>query len=427
MISLADPGLATLPSGELLLRLGAALGIGLLLGTERERRKAGGATTSAGIRTFALVTLGGAVARASGSELLLAAGMVVVGGATIVAYALGDRKDPGLTSEVALVVAYLLGVTAVDDPTLAAALGVMVTVVLAGRDQLHRLVRETLTEQELRDGLLLSGLALVILPLLPNTTVGPYGVLNPAIVGRLVVIVMVISAAGYVAVRALGPTRGLPLAGFAGGFVSSVATIGAMGARARRDPALAHAAVAGATLSSLATVILLAVVVGATSPPALDALLPPVIASGLAAAAYAGLAALRALRTPAADDSIAGRAFDLRGALAFAAAVTAIIFLGAAANATLGSSGLVLAAGLAGAVDTHAAAISVGSIVAAGNLGARDAVVPILAAMTANGASKCVLAFWSGGRQFGPQIAVGQAAMLGAAWAAWAAPGLTAR
>jgi uncharacterized membrane protein (DUF4010 family) len=407
--------------------LGAALGIGLLLGTERERRRAGDATAIAGLRTFALVALGGAVARISGSDLLLAAGIVVIGGATIVAYALGDRRDPGLTSEVALVVAYLLGVTAVDDPSLAAALGVMVTVILAGREQLHRLVRDTLTDQELRDGLLLSGLALVILPLLPDTTVGPYAVLNPAIVGRLVVIVMAISALGYVAVRALGPALGLPLAGFAGGFVSSVATIGAMGTRARHDPALTHAAVAGATLSSLATAILLAIVIGATSPATLDAVLPPLVGSGLAAGVYAGLVGLRALRTPPSDDSIAGRAFDVRAAVAFAAVVTTIIFVSAAANEVLGTSGLVVATALAGAADAHAAAISVGSIVAAGNLAPADAVVPILVAFTANAASKCAVAFWNGGRRFGVEITVGQAAMLAAAWGAWAVPALNGR
>ena len=427
MIAAAFPSLATLAFGDLLLRLGAALGIGLLLGTERERHHIGHASSSAGVRTFALVTLAGAVARIAGSDLLLATGLAFVGGAGLTAYALGKREEPGLTTEVALVVAYLLGVTAVGDPALAAALGVTVTAILAGREQLHRLVRETLTEQELRDGLVLAGLALVILPLLPNAPVGPYAVFNPATVGRLIVIVMAISAAGYVAVRALGPARGLPIAGFAGGFISSVATIGAMATQARRDPGLARAAVTGAILSSLSTVTQLAIVVGVTSSAMLDALLPSIVAGGLAAGGCAAVAALRIPRHPAAGDSVAGRAFDIRGALAFAFVVTTIIFVSAAANATFGSAGLVLAAATAGAADTHSPAISVASIVAAGNLSAGDAVLPILAAFTTNAVSKVGLALWKGGRRFGLQIAVAQACIVGAAWAAWAVPFLLRR
>jgi uncharacterized membrane protein YhiD involved in acid resistance len=83
VIPAVEPSLGTLAFGDLLLRLGAALGIGLLLGTERERRRTNDAPASAGIRTFALVTLGGAVARIAGGDLLLATGLAFVGGASL--------------------------------------------------------------------------------------------------------------------------------------------------------------------------------------------------------------------------------------------------------------------------------------------------------------------------------------------------------
>ena len=102
--------------------------------------------------------------------------------------------------------------------------------------------------------------------------------------------------------------------------------------------------------------------------------------------------------------------------------VTTIIFVSAAANATFGSAGLVLAAATAGAADSHSPAISVASIVAAGNLSAGEAVLPILAAFTTNAVSKVGLARWKGGRGFGLQIAAAQACIVGAAWAAWAVP-----
>src|SRR6185436_20954258 len=109
-------------------------------------------------------------------------------------------------------------------------------------------------------------------PLAPDRALGPLGVLNPRTLWRLVVIVMAVGGAGYVAVRLLGARRGLPLSGFASGFISSAATIGALGARARREPGLCRAAVAGAVLSTVATVIQMAIVLAATSTAVVRAL-----------------------------------------------------------------------------------------------------------------------------------------------------------
>jgi uncharacterized membrane protein YhiD involved in acid resistance len=94
-------------------RLAIALGIGLLLGLERERKKGSGPGRGyAGIRTFALVSLLGGVAMVIGESAVVAVAFGFVAAATLVAYALGDRSDPGLTTEVALLVAFLLGALA---------------------------------------------------------------------------------------------------------------------------------------------------------------------------------------------------------------------------------------------------------------------------------------------------------------------------
>jgi len=109
-------------------------------------------------------------------------------------------------------------------------------IVRTGRERIHSVVRETLSERELHDGLLFAACALIVLPLLPDRGFGPHGSLNPSIIWRLVVIVMAVQAAGYVAPRAIGPRYGLLVAGLLGGFVSSTATIGIMGSRAVREP-----------------------------------------------------------------------------------------------------------------------------------------------------------------------------------------------
>jgi len=181
-----------------------------------------------------------------------------------------------VTTEIALFVTFLLGVTAVDRPALAAGAAVVVALLLAARSRLHRFATVVLTADELRDALLLAAAALVILPLIPAAPIDWLGGVDPRRLWGLVVLLMILQAAGHVALRVAGPRLGLPLSGVASGFVSSTATFAAMGARARADAALLPSCVSGALCSNIATMIQLALVAAAVHPLAL-----PVIASSL--------------------------------------------------------------------------------------------------------------------------------------------------
>jgi uncharacterized membrane protein (DUF4010 family) len=396
-----------------------ALGIGLGLGIERERHKGQGAgREAAGVRTFALVALLGVASVRVGGTALLAVALAFVGAAAVASYVYSDHSDPGLTTEMALVLDLLLGGLAESEPALAAATGTAAALLLASRTRLHRFARETLSEQEIRDGLLLAACALIVLPLVPDEGIGPYGAFNPFTLWRLVVLVMVVNAAGYVALRALGPRVGLPLAGFVGGFVSSTATIGTMGARAAREPRLLRGSVAAGVASTLATVVFLAMVVGAASPAALREIALPLVLAGAAATAYALLFAWRA----AAGDSGSaerGRAFDLRTALILAVSVSALLVISAALEATLGRSGALLAIAVAGFADAQTAGFAAASLVAEGRLSAADAAVPILTGLTTNTLSKATIAAVLGHRRYALAIWPGLAVVLAAAWAGW--------
>ena len=398
--------------------LAVALGIGLMLGLERERHKGEGPEReAAGVRTFALAALLGGLSAEVGGVAVLAVAGSFIALAALIAYAQRRHDDPGLTTEVAMMTAFLLGALTGSDAALAAGLAVVVTAVLAAREPLHRFVNESLSPREMHDGLVFAAAALVILPLVPDREMGPYGVFNPFAIWRLVVLVMAISAAGYIGLRLLGPRLGLALAGFAGGFVSSAATIGAMGARALAEPRLMRPAVAGAVLSSVATVIQLAIVVGATSPAALRELALPLILAGAAAAAYAAVVSLRALRGEAPASVERGRAFDLKTAVVFAATVAVVLVVSAALSDRLGTAGLVLGAGVAGFADAHAAAISVAALVVAGRIPPGEAVVPILAALSANTVTKAALAVVAGRWRYALQVWPGLLLVLAGAWA----------
>lgn len=417
-----DRKITGLSDQSTLLGLSVALGIGLLIGAERERRKdTGPSRGAAGIRTFCVTALLGAVGFIVGGTLLLAVVALIVGAGALVAYQRARAEDPGLTTEFALLLICLLGGLAIRDAALAAGLGAVLAVLLAARDRIHHFVRTVLTEQELNDIILFSAAALIVLPLAPDRFMGPFDALNPRGIARLVVLVMAISALGYVAMRSLGPRFGLPLAGFASGFVSSTATIYSMGERAARQPALTNGAVAGAVLSSVATMIQLAVVIALVQPALLTAFTLPLALGGLATGLYGLPFFLRRQAVsndlPNADE---GRAFDLKMAAAFAALVSAVLLLSAGLNTWLGSRGMLLGAALTGLADAHATAASVASLLAANKISTDQAVWAILLGLSTNTLMKAVAAFTSGGARYAARIVPGLVFMTIAVWlGAW--------
>jgi uncharacterized membrane protein (DUF4010 family) len=402
----------------LLLNLAVALGIGLLIGAERERRKGEGPVrAAAGIRTFAVVSLAGATSVIVGGALVLGVTIAGVAALMAIAYFRSHDEDPGPTTEIAVVLTALLGGLSMQQPALAAGIAVALAVLLAARAPLHHFVRSVLTEAEVRDALTFAGATLVVLPLLPNQAMGPYGALNPRSIWIVVILVMAISAAGYILVRLLGARFGLPIAGLASGFISSTATIGAMGTRVRKSPGIITAAVAGAALSTVATIVLMSLVLAATSIATLRALSIPLICAGIAATAYGAGFTIRTLREKDIPNSQPGQAFSLPVALIFALTLSAVLIASAALRDWFGETGIILAAAAAGFVDTHSAAIAVASLVASGKMTAADAVFPVLAALTTNTISKMVFAWISGHQSFALRLMPGLILVAGAAWA----------
>jgi uncharacterized membrane protein (DUF4010 family) len=403
---------------SLVLNLAAALGIGLLIGAERERRKGEGpARAPAGIRTFATVSLAGAISVMVGGALVLAVTVAGVAALTAIAYFRSGDKDPGLTTEMALVLTALLGGLSMQQPALAAGIAVAIAALLVARAPLHHFVRSVLTEGEVRDALIFAGATLVVLPLLPNRAMGPYDALNPRSIWIVVILVMAISAAGYVVVRLFGARFGLPIAGFASGLISSTATIAAMGTRVQKSPGVITAAVAGAALSTVATVVLMCLVLAATSIATLRALAIPLICAGIAATAYGAGFTIRTLREKEMPDPQPGQAFSLPVALVFALTLAAMLIASAALRDWFGETGIMVAAAAAGFVNAHAAAIAVAALVASGKMTAADAVFPVLAALSTNTISKIAFAWSSGSRSFALRLIPGLIVVAIAAWA----------
>ena len=405
---------------SLWLNLAVALGLGLLIGAERERSKGSAPDiSSAGIRTFTIASLLGAVSTMVNFWLLVVSIFCV----TIfeaIAYFNQRGKEPGLTTEVALIFTMILGGLAMSSTALAAALAVSLAVLLAAKEPIHGFVLGVVTKDELNDFLILAAATLIILPLVPDKAIGPFEAINPRNLWLIVILVMTISALGHLALRWLGGRIGLPIVGLVSGFISSIATIGAMGARAKETPVLLGSAVAGAVLSSFATILQLTLLLVAIHPPTLHALMWPLIFGGVSIAIYGLLVTLNSLHNKnTAEANKPTETFSIKTALILAAVIATALIASAALKVWFGQAGLVLASGVTGVADAHAAAISVASLAAASKLSAQSAVIPILVAFSVNSVSKAVAAVISGGKDFSRQVILGLIVQVSATWVGW--------
>ncbi|MEO6281124.1 DUF4010 domain-containing protein [Roseateles sp.] len=391
-------------SAELIIGLAAALGSGLLIGLERERSKRRGPHREpAGLRTFTLAALTGALCQALQAPGLLAVGALAITALAASAHLRSLDRDPGLTTEIALLVTYLIGALCVTAPLLGSPAAVVLTALLAARTRLHRFATQVLREEELHDGLLLGALALVVLPLMPQQPL-PWlaGMKAHSLLG-LMLLMLVLQAAGHVALRLAGPQAGLALSGLLSGLVSSTATIAAMGARARSEPGLALACAAGAVLSTCATWLLAQAMLFAMAPEAALAALPVCL---LGMALCGGMGWVLARRSRRVEQAGSAASSQRRGPLRLREALLLSLMLSAVAVAVswarehFGSSGLYGAVALTALADVHAPIASLAGLQAAGSIGTGQAVLGLLLAFACNSGTRAITAVAAGGWGF---------------------------
>jgi uncharacterized membrane protein (DUF4010 family) len=331
------------------------------------------------------------------------------------------RRDErlGLTTEISLLFTVILGALAMTTPILAASLAVSAAILLAAKEPIHGFVLGVMTREELNDFLILAGATLIILPLMPNATMGPFAAINPRSLWLVVILVMAIGAFGHLALRMIGGRIGLPLVGMVSGFISSIATISAMGHRSRETPALLGSAVAGAVLSSFSTILQMTLILAAISQSTLQSLAVPLIFGGLAILICGGALTLNALHQPVMDAGKVSQSFSVKTAFILAGIIAVVLVISAGLNQWFGQAGLIIGSALVGLVDAHAPTVSVASFVANHQLVAADAALPILMAFSANVLAKSITALMSGGKVFAWRVVPSLVIQVTAVWVAW--------
>ncbi len=347
--------------------LAGALMIGLVIGLERgwQLRGLADGTRVAGLRTFALIgLLGGVTGQIAES---MAAPVVAVGLAGLaLLLALGywrfgrNRQSLGITTEVAALLTFLLGVLAsAGQPLLAVAGGVVSAVLLGFKPRLHALVKQ-IDAPELRAILQLALISAVILPLLPNSGYGPWDVLNPRQLWLMVVLISAIGFVGHFAVRLVGAQRGVMLTGLFAGLASSTALTLTLSRAAREQPAFSRVFAAAVVLASTTMFPRLLVLVGAISPALLPRILMPVgvitvagIIASLALALYA-----KQGRTPPSQAPMQ-KPFALATALRFALLLALVMVAAEALRRYAGDVGVYSVAFISGLTDVDAITLSI--------------------------------------------------------------------
>jgi uncharacterized membrane protein (DUF4010 family) len=380
--------------------LAAALVIGALVGTEREKSKAlSGNVGIGGVRTFILFALSGAVggwlAQALQSAWLLVATVGAVAALTVAGYLTQARVKPeavGLTTETAAVTVCLLGgACTAGYAQVALALGVAVSAVLAYKEPMHGLVAR-LGADDIAAGVKLLAASLIVLPLLPNEPVDPWGAIRPQSLWLLVVLIAALSLVGYVATRALGPGRGTAITGLTGGLVSSTAVTLGFARRSREEDGAQAPAIAAGVLLAWAVMSARVVALAAfVHRPLLAPLLVPFGAMTLVTLAAVALLLRRGWRdTPRAQGSVQLKnPFSLRSAVKFGLLFAVVLLVVALVRERFAGQGYYLVAALAGLTDVDAITLSMAQLARDGGTDLATAVGAIVTAALANTFVKC--------------------------------------
>lgn len=392
-----------------------AFGAGLLIGVERERRKGQGPDRhSAGLRTFLVAALAGAAGQVL-SPVVAAVVLAAVSGLAGLSYWRSRSDDPGLTTELALIATTLIGMLAVSQPEVAAALAVVLAGVLALKTRLHHFATDWLSEAELHDGLLLAALALVLLPLLPAEPIAWLGHLSPRRVLMLVLVILLMQAASHLGQRLLGARAGVPMTGLLGGFVSSTATISALGSQARSGEVPLRLAWCGGVLSTAAT-WLQAWLIGGVLAPRHVAEMAGLALMGAAVPALIGLALWRrqaiAERVQARVD---GPVLRLKEALQVSALLVVGAMLVQWAHAR-SDTGLLIGVGIAAIADAHAPVAALWGMRDAGGLSADELLHGTLVAISVNAGTRTVAAWAAGGTRYAAGIGAALGLSLAVVW-----------
>ncbi len=384
-----------------------ALGVGLLVGIQRERK----ASAIAGVRTFPLITLLGTFSGILADAFngwILAAGLLALSVMLLVgnlAQFRAEKIDPGLTTEMAGLVMFGVGAALVKGYTAPAiAVSGVVAVLLHWKQPLQKFVVK-ISESDFKAVIQLVLIGLIILPMLPNQTYGWYNVLNPYNIWLMVVLISGISLLAYVAYKLLGARVGAILGGVLGGLISSTATTVSVSQQTKAQSDAAPMASLVILIASTVVFGRVLLEIGVVAPEFL-----PIAAAPLGIImALMGLLCVICLPRVGQnliDSPTHNNPAQLKAALIFGGLYAIVLLAVAAAKAHFGTGGMYLVAVLSGLTDMDAITLSTAELVKTGRVSTDTGWRVILLAALSNLVFKGGVVALLGGRRLLISIAI---------------------
>jgi uncharacterized membrane protein (DUF4010 family) len=408
-----------------LISLIVSAGIGLIIGLEREFNTQDDPAHVGGIRTFVLAAILGNVAEWASNHtspvLLIAvlAGFFLL--VCVAYYVQAQNGKIGLTTELALLLTFLLGV-AVSKGLMQESLAVVVlmTAVLSLKDELHGFIQK-ITEEELFAFIKFIVLALLILPMLPTEPFGPDNLLTPRDLGYIVVLVLSISFTGYLLLKFGSPQKGILLTSIIGGLFSSTLIAWVFSAKSRERPDLSSAYGSGIVLAS--TIMFVRVFIWAAIfafPVAKDLFLPLLLMLLVSL-----VPTWKVLRDHKKEEDAAplipGNPLDIKNAIFFVFLYIGITLLMSASRQWLTPAMTYLSGAVAGIADIDAISISTAKWASTTIGQTREAAIIILLAVMSNSLFKWLVSVFRGHQALRKPVGIGFGLVLlvGTGWLLW--------
>ena len=390
-----------------------SIGIGFLIGLERERHH----NSIAGLRTFTLISvfgaLGGYVVSQNHHYGIAIAMFILVGSSLLVAQTKSKSDDPETTTFIAGIITFGLGYTLwLGHPLLPASLAVAITAILYFRDQLRHMPNQ-LTNKDINSFFQFAAMAFILLPLLPNSTFGPYGVFNPYQTGWLVVLISGISLSGYVALRCLDGKAGLLIIGLFGGLVSTTATTLVYARYSKKVQSFSPIASTIILLSHIVLFVRVSILVAVVEPSMLRIIFPWLIGGAVLGGVYVYWWYRYALNNQDTFPELELRnPAELKTAFGFALGFVVVLLLASWMNDVFAETGVYIVAFISGLTDLDAITISNLNLVSSQTLSAQTAMIAIIIAYIANLLFKYSIVLIVGSKAMRLPIAMGFATFL---------------
>jgi len=383
--------------------LGIALGLGFLVGFQRQRDQ----KEMAGVRTFSFITILGAllgiIELETGNYWLLPAfglGLVALMIASSFIKSKAGDNDPGLTTEVAALLMFSVGAYLVlGSQVIGVIVGGGVAFLLYLKSRLHKWIIN-LEDKDVRAIMTFAAISLIILPVLPDQTYGPYDVLNPYNIWLIVVLIVGISVAGYFIYRFMGKKVGIVSSGILGGLISSTATTVSYARMAKQSKNIGVLAVFVILTASAISFIRIIFEISVVAPGQIGSLVTPIAAVALVMILLSVILFILINRNKQ-DSEIPepDNPAQFKSALIFGLLYGLILIGVAYTKAELGNEALYIVAIISGLTDVDAITLSLSNLMKSGSLETQLGWRLIVLAGLSNMLFKGIMAVVLGGKQ----------------------------